>query len=61
MILAKPFWSVTAIPVLDVNSVKSNSTSAFPVNAFCAVYLLTVKKLKLLSSELNPSPSELNF
>ena len=59
--LAKPFWSVTAIPVLDVNSVKSNSISALPVDEFCAVYLLTVKKLKSLSAELNPSPIVLNF
>ena len=58
---ANPFWSVTAIPVLDVNSVKLNSTSANPVWAFCAVYLLTVKKLNPVSSELNPSPIELNF
>ena len=44
-----------------MNSVKSNSTSANPVWAFCAVYLLIVKKLNPVSSELNPSPIELNF
>ena len=42
---------------MDVNSVKSNSISALPVNEFCAVYLLTVKKLKSLSAELKPSPT----
>ena len=42
---------------MDVNSVKSNSISALPVDEFCAVYLLTVKKLKSLSAELNPSPT----